>query len=218
MKFEHKSTFAPTKAPTFAPTKVKTIGPTLRPTIGTDSPTATLVLPCPPVGQVANLDAGSVILSLTEANKLCTVTKVVSKSVLGGGTTQTIIPLVRSYDMNKWELSSGSVALSTFDDNDFFCYDKGCQINLPALNKGEKYQMTSSDYSLSSRDEYARFLETASYGARAIDLDLFESATGEGGPMSVITDYVETQMDTDVVPLTSHREFWRARSNPRVRI
>lgn len=132
--------------------------------------------------------------------------------------TQTVIPLARSYDLNDWELSPGDVAVSTFENVDFLCFDQGCQINLPKLEMGEKYQLVSSAYSLGLRDEYARFLETASFGVTARDLDIFEAATGGRGAMGVIADFVESQMDEDAVPMSSHREFWRTRSNPRVRI
>ena len=46
------------------------------------------------------------------------------------------------------------------------------------LEDGDEYHLTSSAYSLGLHDEYAKFLESASYGARAEDLDHLESVTG----------------------------------------
>ena len=97
------------------------------------------------------------------------------------------------------------------------CYDRGCQINLPILEDGAVYQVTSSAYTLSTRDEYARFLETASFGATTSDIDNFEGTTSiMNGAVNVIADFVESQMDVDQIPMTSHRELWRNRASPRV--
>lgn len=214
--FEQTTTSPPTQSPTFKPTTTRTTGPTFKPTVLTNAPTTELVVPCPPPDQVVNLSSGSVILSIAGANTLCTVTKIIPKNLLGGGKTQTVVPLVRSYDMHMWESSPGNVASSSFENEYILCYEKGCQINLPQLEAGEEYKLTSKTYAISPRDEYARFLETASFGTTSSDLDLMEAATEGNGPIGVIADFVESQMDETSVPMTSHREFWRSRSNPRV--
>ncbi len=214
--FEQQTTSPPTHSPTFEPTRPQVTGPTLKPTVLTNAPTTAFDVPCPPTDQVVDLDAGSVILGVANADTLCTVTKVIPKSLLGGGTTETVVPLVRSYDMHEWEASPGNVASSSFENEYILCYEKGCQINLPQLEAGEKYQLSSKSYTISPRDEYARFLETASFGTTTSDLDAMEVETESNGPISVIADYIESQMDEDIVPMTSHREFWRSRSNPRV--
>ena len=103
-----------------------------------------------------------------------------------------------------------------FENDLILCYDEGCQINLPQLESGEVYLLSSKTHSISNRDEFARFLETATFGATSSDLDTMEAAIGEEGPIGVIVDYIESQMDETIVPASSHREFWRQRANPRV--
>ncbi len=216
VRFKQRTTLPPTTAPTYEPTKAKTIGPTLKPTMLTSAPTTSLVVPCPPVGEVVNLAPGNVILSIAEADTLCTVTKVIPKTLLGGETTQTIVPLVRSYDKNTWESSAGNAASSSFENEYILCYDQGCQIYLPAIEVGEEYQLSSKLHTVNHRDEFARFLETASFGTTASELDLMEAMTGQEGPIGVIADFVATQMDDSLTPMTSHRKYWRSRSNARV--
>ncbi len=213
---EQRTTPAPTPLPTLSPTKAVTIGPTPEPTIVTEAPTTSLAISCPPVGEFVTLDAGSIIVDIAEADTLCTLTKLVPKTLAGGGTTQTFLPLARSYDLNTWELSTGSFALYVFPTKEFLCYDRGCQINLPLPEAGEQYRLTSTKYKLGLRDEYARFLETASFGPIAKEFDKLESATGENGSQGAIVDYIEEQMDSDITSMSSHREFWRSRSSPRV--
>ncbi len=210
VRLEQQTTFAPTASPTIQPTPAQTIGSTPEPTVVTHAPTTSLVIPCPEVGETVELSPGSVILGIADVSSLCSVTKVISRS-------NTVIPLVRSYDLNEWETSPGDVAASHFDNEVILCYDQGCQINLPNLESGETYILTTKTYSTSNRDEFARFLETASFGSTASELDNMEAALGDDGPMGVIVDYVESQMDENIVPATIHREFWRRRANPRVR-
>ncbi len=209
VNFSQKTTFAPTGSPTISPTKAEEIGPTLSPTLRTDAPTTSRGVSCPPVGQVVNLDAGSVILGIADPDTVCNVMKVTTNN---GSIVN--VPMARSYDSNVWERAPGKIASSTFSE-EFLCYESGCQINLPPLEGDTEYHLTSRTYSLSLRDEYARFLETATYGARAEDLDQLEAQTGEDESTSVIADYLQSQMNT---PMTSHREYWRTRANPRVRI
>ncbi len=207
VNFSQKTTFPPTSSPTALPTEPEEVGPTTSPTVRTDAPTTSLTLSCPPVGEVVNLDAGSVMLGIAEPGTVCNVIKVVSND---GKLVN--VPMARSYDLNGWERAAGKIASSTFSD-EFLCYEGGCQINLPPLESDTEYHLTSRTYSLSLRDEYARFLETASYGSRTEDLNELVEQTGESGSTSVIANFIQSQMS---IPMTSHREFWRTQANPRV--
>jgi len=209
-----KTTFAPTKSPTQEPTKEVTTGPTPSPTTRTDAPTTSNFKTCPSVGSAPEvLDGGSVMVGTAAKDTLCTIKKV----TLDGNTVQKSIPLARSYDLNAWEKSAGEFSTSTFT-HEFLCYSQGCQINLPQLEAGEKYHLASYAYALNERNEFARFLETATYGVTRAELDAFTATSQNVGSLSTIVNWIQSQMDPAIVPMTSHREFWRKRVNPRVRV
>lgn len=214
-----KTTSAPTVSPTFNPTKTVTIGPTLKPTIKTDAPTTSRTISCPSIdGEHITIGAGDAIITIAESNTLCTI----SMFVMDEGSDDSVkkvVPLARSYDLNEWEVSAGPLARTTFGSGkEFLCYDQGCQIHLPPLlEPGAEYRVTSRTYTLSPRDQYARFLETASFGATATELDDFEAMTSvSGDTFDAIANHIEVQMDEELTPRTSHREIWRKKANPRV--
>ena len=206
-----RTTLSPTPQPTFAPTVSKNT-PTKPPTIMTESPSTTNFFTCPSVGDVPLTlsSGGSVMLSVAGAT-LCTLTK----SVTSGGKV-TLIPIARTYNENPWEQSAGEYAASIFDDNDIICYEIGCQINLPSLEASEHYLLSSSSHSLSERDEYARFLETSTFGITQEQLDTFGDSSSNVG--DDIVNWVSDQMNSTQIPMTSHREYWRRGINARVRI
>jgi hypothetical protein len=125
-----------------------------------------------------------------------------------------MIPVARSYDNHPWEKAAGEFAASLFNTEDILCYEAGCQINLPPLEADSTYQLSSVVYSLSEQDEYARFLETATFGITQEDLDAFASSSRS--VEDDIISWVSDQMDPAEVPMTSHREYWRKRLNGRV--
>ena len=142
---------------------------------------------------------------------LCTLTK----TIVSSDTSQNIsIPIARSYNGHQWEKSAGEYAASVFSNNDILCYDIGCQINLPSLESGEEFRLSSFKYSLSRIDEVARFLETATFGITQDQLDVFDASTNN--LQKDIIDWVSDQMNTTTTPITSHREFWRKGLNGRV--
>ena len=111
---------------------------------------------------------------------------------------------------------------------DWNCYFGACEIDLPDLGPNKQYKLSSSeaslrytDPSLNSNDNVvARFLEQATFGATQADIDSINSATGTRRRLAVednINSWIIDQMDETVTPPTSHREYWRARANPRVR-
>ena len=212
MQITQRTTSPPTNAPTFAPTVGKNTGPTNAPTVRTDAPTTTNVIVCPLVEDAPlSIGSGHVMLSIADSATLCTLTKSVTSDFSG---ETILIPVARSFDNNPWEHAAGEQAVSTLGTKDILCYNVGCQLDLLDLKPGEEYILSSSSHSLSESNEYARFLETATFGTTQADLDSFLAS-----PMIVqddIIDWLSSQMNISETPLSSHREYWRKRINSRV--
>ncbi len=162
----------------------------------------------------------------------------------------TSIPIAISYDNNPWEQSPGEFATLLFsrEDVNILCNKNApetetesetgsfinnnnnntCQINLPPLDDGETYVLSTFNYSLSEIDEYARFLETATFGITLEELEAFEkfekplSFTSTSTPTSRVQDaiihWISNQMNISTTPLTSHREIWRRGAIGRVSV
>ena len=212
IQISQRTTSPPTVSPTFSPTEGKNTGPTNQPTIKTDSPTTTNLITCPSVGDAPlAVGSGSVMLSVAKNALLCTLTKSVTSSVSG---ETILIPVARSYDKNRWEQAAGEQAASILGGKDIMCYSVGCQLELQGHGTSEQYLLSSSSYSLSESNEYARFLETSTFGITQADLDSFDAS-----PNSVqddIIDWISIQMNVSKTPLSSHRKYWRSRINSRV--
>ncbi len=170
-----------------------------------------IVQSCPSSGSSPlQVYPGIIEIERVGENEVCTLTKIyidedknVSKSV----------PIARSYDNNDWEISPGQFAMSIFDHQPL-CSSSSCRIDLPSLEANEEYRLTNYENTLSARDEFARFLESATFGVTTQDLDILEESDGDS--FSVISSWVETQMNEVSTPRTSHRKFWRERVNSRV--
>ena len=157
------------------------------------------------------MSAGSVILQITNTT-LCTLSKSIDFSESG---EVTFVPIARSYDNNPWEQSTGEYAAAIFDGTNIECYAAGCQLNLPDHEEGAKYVLSSSSHSLSESDEYARFLETATFGVTQEQLDTF--ADSSKSVQDDIVNWISEQMNSITTPMTSHREYWRKGVMNRVR-
>jgi hypothetical protein len=151
------------------------------------------------------------IISRSSPNTLCTLTKVINTNGV-----EKVVPLGRSYSSHDWEVSAGDVAGEIFKSGEFPCYEIGCQVHLPKLKSGERYELTAFSHSLSEKDEIARFLETATYGITDEDIRLIKLLPSNNGVIGKILSWVQDQMDSNIVPVSSHREFWRKGANPRV--
>ena len=175
------------------------------------APTTSNIITCPLVGGGSiSLGSGSFILKVP-TKTLCSLNKAVTSPETGD---VTLIPIARSYDGNEWEQAAGKYAFSLFHDNDILCYTEGCKVKLPPLEEDSEYLLTTSTYSLSEKDEYARFLETASFGITEEQLDDFEASSLNIGEN--IINWLSDQMNASIVHMTSHREFWRKGVNNRV--
>ena len=212
VQISQRTTLPPTPFPTFSPTKGQDSGPTNQPTIKTDAPTTTNVITCPEAGSLPLLlSAGDVMLEVADTS-LCTLTKYAIIPRTGDTVT---LPIARSYNGNPWEKSAGEFAASMFHGNDIVCYGAGCQLSLPPLEEGEEYRLTGLNHTLSEINEYARFLETATFGVTEQQLD--EINTPSRSVKGDIVYWISQQMNSTLTPITSHREFWRRGLNARVR-
>jgi hypothetical protein len=212
VQISEKSTLPPSLSPTLAPTD-DVVAETLSPTkVPTGMPTLATVTKCPPVGQYIELFAGPVMLE--RSSTLCIITKA---NVDSGGIQSEIAPVARSFNGGDWEKHAGDFAEALLYGQQFGDYVQGCQINLPELAPGQKYFITSYIDSAARRlntvDEekraVARLLEQATFGTTLTDLNDWTK-----GPVTKETaaEWVKEQM---AMPATSHRQFFRERTNPR---
>jgi hypothetical protein len=215
-----KSTPVPTPSPTLSPFSPQLMQPTKSPSARRTLAPTTSAITCPTIGNLpVSLSSNTVMIQFSAAGMLCTLVKVTVDT--NSSNITAIVPLARSYDGFAWELSPGDYAASFASTNIFQCYDRGCQFKLPiTTSSNEWFQLRSYQYNLPEMDQYARMLERTSFGITQSDLKAISSlpsaVTG-----NVTTDalsykmaqWIQTQMTSNV---TSHREFWRQRANPRL--
>lgn len=169
-----------------------------------DIPSTATSVSCPPNGNTAEISAGIYTITFASDGTLCTLTR---------REEGTVYSVARSYDGYPWEIAAGEFASSFFNAK-ISCSSNTCSVTLPTLEAPAKYYLTAYDHSISSRDELARFLESATFGITQSgiqDLENLSSGTSE----EKISKWVEDQMN---IPYTSHRKFWREGANPRVRL
>jgi len=205
-------TLAPTLAPTDSPTEFveeETSSPTVAPTA---MPTLSTTTACPPIGEYIELPAGPVMLE--RSSTLCIITKA---DVDSSGTQTEIAPVARSSNGGNWEKHAGEFAEALLYGKSFGDYDQGSQITLPALAPAQKYFIASYVDSTARRltevDEekkaVARLMQHGTFGTTLSDLEGWTK-----GPVTKesAAEWVNEQMN---VTLTSHREYFRTRTNPR---
>lgn len=145
---------------------------------------------------------------LARSSALCILTKAVTANATGK--LSNIAPVALSYDGRAWEKAAGEFAMKLLYGQDFSDYsDSGSQITLPGLNDSERYYLTSYNHTTSQTDMVARLLETATFGTRAQDIASFGILTA-----TTVKQWLVDQMNMN---LTSHRQYFRKRANPRVR-
>jgi hypothetical protein len=134
----------------------------------------------------------------SDTNTLCTLVEVTYSGFLK--------PVARSYDAFDWEAAPGAYSsLLTFQ-----CGVESCTVELPVLASGSIYQLTSFQKpSYSRSDESARFLEQSTFGPTRSDISMVN--TGDLGLS--FANWIKEQQT--LIPLTSHREFFRQRLNSR---
>lgn len=156
---------------------------------------------CPPTEASIDLfTSGAVSITISSETKLCTLIEVTPAGYLK--------PVGRSYDANNWEPSAGYYSTLKFE-----CFNGSCSVNLPDLSGSARYQLTSFDApTYSSKDIIARFLEQTTFGPTKAEILSFDT---NNLPLS-FAKWIENQQT--VVPLTSHREYYRRRTNARFEV
>jgi len=193
--------FMATPSPTDDTTDATSM-PTSKPT---NMPIVATVTKCPDVGSDSLMVSPGPVM-LGKSDSLCILTKAVEDL---DGSMSNLAPVARSYDGRSWEPSSGEFARELLRGVGFGNYTIGTQIILPELAAGERYYLTSYSYDISHEDSVARLLETATFGTTTKDL----AAWGE---VAVTKDSVADWIHEEISkPMTSHREFFRHRVNPR---
>lgn len=187
-----------------APTNAVTSAPVLSPV----DPPATVM--CPPEGSPLDIqDGGKISIGISNKTNLCTLVEITSKGYLK--------PVGRSYDGNEWEASSGEYSATEFD-----CDSTSCKVDLPAPKSGARYQLTSMpSTTYTAADETARFLEQATFGVTSSDIEVLTKSPDrrsleQGSLQQAFARWIKEQQT--VVPLTSHREYYRHRVNARFEV
>jgi uncharacterized protein (DUF1501 family) len=216
---------SPTNSPTFELSKSPTSSPTLNPTlelsksptnspttISSDSPTPiptfTLIsnntIDCPLAPNSIDFEFnGPVRFSIPSSSEsICVLHQITSSS-------EVFKPVGRTYAGNAWEASSGD-----FSTLAWYCTTAHCTVDLPILPSGSAYRVTSFSppeiFRDDGRDEIARFLEQATFGITQSDLLLFNT----NNLIKSFGEWIKEQQD--VIPMTSHRAYFRKRSNARM--
>ena len=168
-------------------------------------PTISTLTTCPGVEAIpTEIPSGPV--RLARSSSLCILTKAVADSI---GNLSNIAPVALSYDGRAWEKAAGEFAMKLLYGQDIGDYpNSGSQLTLPGLNGTGKYYLTRYNRSISEADKVARLLETGTFGTTAQDLASLRTLTA-----ATAKQWVVDQMN---VNLTSHRQYFRKRVNPRV--
>jgi uncharacterized protein (DUF1501 family)/uncharacterized protein (DUF1800 family) len=157
------------------------------------SRTSSQSVPC----DFGNIGSGHVHLEKSSEGSLCTLVK-----VLSNGTTTISIGV--SLNGDDWQHSPEAMSSVMFD-----CGSCDCSTDLPPLDDGEIYKVSSSllPRSISRENELARFLDQATFGVTRADLQNFD----DSDPTDVaIAKWIKSQVED--VGMTSHRAWFRKRA------
>ena len=115
-----------------------------------------------------------------------------------------LVPLARSYDGEDWEPAPGPL-VGTGDNVN------ATHVVLPALeNPADAYVVLSKDGSTEDRKRIAKFLEMTTFGPKMSEIDALDDGDWARSGASSRAQYLRRQM---TLPATSHREYWRKRTN-----
>ena len=163
---------------------------------------------CPPNEGAKRVIPHSTLIRIpiiTDNNTLCTL---VRHNTTAGGTQRT--PVARSYGARGlWEVSAGlfsdsAISNLTIDCNIGVTY---CNVILPPITNGQEYILESFYRSTLSNDiQAARFLEQSTFGSTRTSIDELV-ASG--------LDYESWIIDQINLPISSFREYYRRRVNPK---
>lgn len=176
-------------------------------------------LACPDPGLPAipvDLPTGGTLeVAPSGPKSLCTLTEVFSDPSDPTKDVQ-VIPIARSYDGRPWEAVAGFRSEAVFSSGPPYCTSTKCDILLPAEETNARFVLTSYDRgtAFGKRDEIARFLDQMTFGVKRSELDAEEAAYDEAENASAWrAQFLQRQI---MIPPTSHREWWRKRTSPKV--
>ena len=182
------SLIQPSTSPSSSPSKKPTESPTASPS------SVVQALACPPAGQSATVTPGIKSVTAAGTDQYC--------GVFLQKQSGDLVPLARSYNSFDWEAAPGPMACPPEDVS-------ATQINLPDIvDPNDSYIVVSKDGSMDDSVSRARFLEMTTFGPTAQEMVSLTSK-GAWGPQ-VRAQHIRDQMD---LPATSHREYWRKRTN-----
>jgi hypothetical protein len=153
-------------------------------------------------GSIEVTETGETTFSVPAAKGLCTLVQISPDG-------QSFKPVARSYAGRPWEACSGEFASLKWT-----CTGTLCAVNLPALNDGAKYQLTTFATPTSSavrRNEIARFLEQATFGPTRSEIT---KLNGTANLQQAFAAWIKEHQSK--VPLTSHRATFRQRVNAKM--
>ena len=118
-----------------------------------------------------------------------------------------MVPVSRSYLNFPWE----NVAGPYVDTLKITCGAANCTLNIPHLSgvtSPAHYVLLATNRQVSTKEKVARFLEQVTFGPTLDDINKFNTSNSLNIQFAT---WVKQQMDSSVVPATSHREYFRAR-------
>lgn len=152
-------------------------------------------LACPPIGTSVTTSAGLKQVTIADANTYC--------GIFLHKPSGDLIPLARSYNTEDWESAPGPMACPSEDVGP-------TSVLLPELeDPSDSYVILSKDASMDDRSSIAKFLEMTTFGPLKSEILSLEADWSTSGITKRAT-YIRQQMD---LPATSHREYWRRRTN-----
>lgn len=119
------------------------------------------------------------------------------------------MPVARSYGA-RWEASAGHYAKTGSGLGMNCLHDVPtpyCEFTLPPVDESQQYVLETYQHSITKEAEAARFLEQATFGTTKEDLQALMATDNN------FTQWVYDQMYN--IPMSSHREFYRKRTNPK---
>ena len=176
-------------------------------------------LACPDPGSAAipvDLPTGGTLeVAPAGPSSLCTLSEVFSDPADPSKDVQ-VIPIARSYDERSWEPVAGFRSEAVFSGGAPYCTSTKCDLVLPAEETNARYVLASYERgpSFGKRDEIARFLDQVTFGVKRSELDAEEDAYDQAASASAWrAQFLQLQM---TAAPTSHREWWRKRTSPKV--
>ena len=157
------------------------------------------MLECPlPNESMVVITPGTKSVTAAAANTFCGIFRRTESGVL--------IPMARSYNGHDWEAAPGPLACPTKNVN-------ATTVILPEpQDTTDRYVILTKDAASSDRKQVAKFLELTTFGPKKAEI---ESIAADGlwstSGAAKRAAYIRNQID--LVPKSSHREFWRKRTN-----